>query len=57
MPSVRKKPIVPCRLSDDYQRMPLTDADREVFLAALERKPRPSARLIEALKRHRRFLS
>ena len=44
------------RLLDEHQRMALVDADRTAFLAALERKPIPSARLVEALKRHRRLL-
>jgi len=43
------------RLLDEHQRMVLAGADRDAFLAALERKPRPSARLVEALKRHRRL--
>jgi uncharacterized protein (DUF1778 family) len=44
------------RLLDEYQRWALADADNSAFLAALERKPRPSARLVEALRRHRRLL-
>jgi uncharacterized protein (DUF1778 family) len=43
------------RLLNEHQRMALAGADREAFLASLERKPRPSARLVEALKRHRRL--
>jgi uncharacterized protein (DUF1778 family) len=41
------------RLLDEHQR--LVGADRDAFLAALERKPRPAPRLVEALKRHRRL--
>jgi uncharacterized protein (DUF1778 family) len=43
------------RLLDEHQRMVLVGADRDAFLAALERKPRPAPRLVEALKRHRRL--
>ena len=42
------------RLLDEHQRMVLAGADRDAFLTALERKPRPAPRLVEALKRHRR---
>jgi uncharacterized protein (DUF1778 family) len=41
------------RLLDEHQRMVLTGADRDAFLAAIERKPDPAPRLVEALKRHR----
>ncbi len=41
------------RLLDEHQRMVISDADRDVFLAALEQKPNPAPRLIKALKRHR----
>lgn len=43
------------RLLDEHQRMVLAGADRDAFLAALERKPRSSPRLVEALKRHHRL--
>jgi uncharacterized protein (DUF1778 family) len=43
------------RLLDEHQRMVLTGADRDAFLAAIERKPDPAPRLVEALKRHRRL--
>ena len=43
------------RMLNEHQRMALAGADREAFLAALSRKPRPSRRLVEALKRHRRL--
>jgi uncharacterized protein (DUF1778 family) len=40
------------RLLDEHQRMILQGADREVFLAAVSREPKPTPALIEALKRH-----
>jgi uncharacterized protein (DUF1778 family) len=43
------------RLLDEHQRMVLTGADRDAFLAAIDRKPDPAPRLVEALKRHRRL--
>src|SRR5262245_3188165 len=44
------------RLLDEHQRMVLSGADRDVFLAAITRKPAPTPRLIKALKRHRELL-
>jgi uncharacterized protein (DUF1778 family) len=41
------------RLLAEHQRMVLSGADRDAFLAAAVRNPDPSPRLIEALKRHR----
>jgi uncharacterized protein (DUF1778 family) len=41
------------RLLDEHQRMVLSGTDRDSFLAAIGRKPDPSPRLVEALKRHR----
>src|ERR1035437_4765062 len=41
------------RLLDEHQRMVLSGADRDAFLAAIGRTPDPSTRLVEALKRHR----
>ena len=41
------------RLLDEHQRMVLTGADRDAFLAAVSRRPDPSPRLVKALKRHR----
>jgi uncharacterized protein (DUF1778 family) len=41
------------RLLDEHQRMVLSGADRDAFLAAISRKRDPSSRLVEALKRHR----
>ena len=43
------------RLLDEHQRMVLTGADRDAFLAAVSRRPDPSPRLVKALKRHRRL--
>jgi uncharacterized protein (DUF1778 family) len=37
------------RLLDEHQRMVLSGADRDAFLAAIGRKPGPSSRLVEAL--------
>jgi uncharacterized protein (DUF1778 family) len=44
------------RLLDEHQRMVLLGADRDAFIAAIERVGEPPARLVEALKRHRRLL-
>lgn len=41
------------RLLDEHQRMVLSEADRDAFLAAIERKPNPAPRLVKALRRHR----
>jgi uncharacterized protein (DUF1778 family) len=41
------------RLLDEHQRMVLSGADRDAFLAAVSRRPDPSPRLVKALKRHR----
>ena len=41
------------RLLDEHQRMVLSGADRNAFLAAIERPNDPSPRLMEALRRHR----
>jgi uncharacterized protein (DUF1778 family) len=43
------------RLLDEHQRMVLSGADRDAFLAALDREPDPAPRLVEALGRHRRL--
>src|SRR4249919_2565743 len=43
------------RLLDEHQRMVLSGADRDAFLAAVGRNPEPTPRLVEALKRHRRL--
>ena len=44
------------RLLEEHQRMVLLGADRDAFIAAIERNPKPAPRLVEALKRHRRVL-
>jgi uncharacterized protein (DUF1778 family) len=44
------------RLLEEHQRMVLVGADRDAFIAAIERDPAPAPRLIEALKRHRHRL-
>ena len=41
------------RLLDEHRRMVLSGADRDAFLAEIGRKPDPSSRLVEALKRRR----
>lgn len=41
------------RVLDEHQRMVLTGADRDAFLAALRRPPEPAERLVKALARHR----
>ncbi|SRR5712691_7834592 len=43
------------RVLDEHQRMVLAGADRDAFLAALNRAPKPAPRLVEALRRHRRL--
>ena len=43
------------RVLDEHQRMVLSGADRDAFLAAIERNPVPSPRLVKALKRHRQL--
>lgn len=44
------------RLLEEHQRMVLLGADRDAFIAAIERTPQPAPRLVEALRRHRRLL-
>jgi uncharacterized protein (DUF1778 family) len=44
------------RLLAEHQRMVLAGADRDAFLAALDRKPAPAPRLVAALRRHRDLL-
>lgn len=44
------------RILDEHQRMVLSGADRDTFLAAISRKPNPSSRLVESLRRHRQLL-
>ncbi len=44
------------RLLEERQRMALVGADRDAFLAAIDRSPDVAPRLVEALKAHRRTL-
>lgn len=44
------------RLLDEHQRMVLLGADRDAFIAAIERNPEPAPRLVKALRQHRRML-
>jgi hypothetical protein len=39
-----------------HQRMVLSGADRDAFLAAMTRRPDPAPRLVAALWRHRQLL-
>ena len=41
------------RLLDEHERMVLSGADRDAFLAAIRQTPDPSPRVVEALKRRR----
>ena len=43
------------RVLEDHERMRLTGADRELFLEAVARPPKPRARLIAALRAHAKF--
>lgn len=43
------------RVLDEHERMLLTGADRDVFLDALKNPPKPGARLVAAMKRHRKL--
>lgn len=40
------------RILSEHEHMELTEADRKIFLEALLSPPKPSARLVSALKRH-----
>lgn len=41
------------RVLDEHKRMLLTGADREAFVEAVMNPPKPTKKLISALKRHR----
>ena len=41
------------RVLDEHERMVLTGADRDAFLAAVNDPPKPTKRLAAALRRHR----
>ena len=43
------------RVIEDHDRMRLTGADREIFLAAIVRPAKPKQRLIAALRAHRKL--
>jgi uncharacterized protein (DUF1778 family) len=43
----------PRRVLDEHQRMVLTGADRDAFLAAVRDPPEPADKLVAALRRHR----
>jgi uncharacterized protein (DUF1778 family) len=43
------------RVLDEHERMVLTGADRDAFLAAVLDPPPPTAKLVAAMKRHRRL--
>ena len=44
------------RVLDEHERLLLTGADREVFLKAVLNPPKPSKRLVNAFRRHRRHV-
>jgi uncharacterized protein (DUF1778 family) len=43
------------RILEDHDRLVLRGEDREIFLKAVSRPPRPSARLVAALRAHRKL--
>ena len=43
------------RVLEEHDRMVLRGADREAFLGAIAKPPRPSGRLVAALRKHRKF--
>jgi uncharacterized protein (DUF1778 family) len=44
------------RVLDEHQRMILTGADRDAFLDAVLNPPEPAAKLVDALRRHRKII-
>ena len=42
------------RILEDHERMPLVAEEREAFLRAVAEPPRPSPRLVAALRKHGR---
>lgn len=44
------------RVLDEHERMVLTGTDREAFLEALTKPPKPAEKLIAALRRHRELM-
>jgi hypothetical protein len=59
MPSARKKPASskkPSSQQPEFKMQLVLGADRDAFIAALERKPEPAPRLVKALRQHHRLL-
>jgi len=59
MPSARKKAASskkPASPQREFKTQRLQGADRDAFIAAIERKPEPAPRLVRALRQHRRLL-
>jgi len=44
------------RVLDEHQRMILTGADRDAFLDAVLNPPKPTPKLVKALRRHRKLM-
>lgn len=44
------------RVLDEHERMVLTGADRDAFLDAVMNPPKPTEKLLAALRRHRQVL-
>ena len=44
------------RVLDEHERLLLTGADREAFLKAVLNPPKPTKRLVNALRRHRQLM-
>ena len=44
------------RVLDEHERMMLVGADRDAFLEAVTNPPKPTEKLVAALKRHREVL-
>lgn len=44
------------RILDEHERMVLTGADRDAFLDAVLNPPKPTRKLVAALRRHRKLL-
>ena len=45
-----------CSILEDHERMVLRGADREVFLRAIQKSPRPTRKLVAALRRHKELV-
>jgi hypothetical protein len=60
MPSARKKPASskkPASQQQEFKTQGLLGADRDAFIAAVEREPEAAPRLVRALRQHRRLLA